>query len=113
MLQSPSSRVAGALAALALTLVTAGSAFGATDFASMSAEERAAFREEVRAFLMEEPEIITEALREPLSVGVLVAIIVLQLTLFDAPLWNCCSAITSATAWRPAFSRVRRTWTSR
>ncbi len=55
-------RLAGA--ALAASLVFSGAASAQNRFDALSAEERDAFREEVRAFLLAEPEIITEALRE-------------------------------------------------
>lgn len=45
---------------LAAALSLSGAAVGATDFANLTAEERAAFRAEVRAYLLDNPEVLLE-----------------------------------------------------
>ncbi|QFT59811.1 hypothetical protein FIU94_13340 [Sulfitobacter sp. THAF37] len=56
-------------AALAAALVAAGPGWAETDILDLTSAERAALRSEIRALLLEEPEIVAQALNPPSPVA--------------------------------------------
>ena len=75
--------------ALAAALTLPAMSAAALDLADMTDEERAAFRAEVRAYLLENPEVLNEAINETLSRTVMTAfsvlIVLIALYVFGGP----------------------------